>query len=612
MESAVGAGRAGDWVALDRSIWSGTVATVRGWRRRGRIRIGYHWFDDREVADWESAPYWHGPAPDRGAPSWSRPPTESQLALCLGHADARVRAAALTRDAQAGGLPASVLPLVLIRCADTDDRVRGLARTVLDRALAGADDAELTRLAPLAALVSVRRRHGAWVREAVLGRLGELPDRAVAHLLTSGDRETRIGGVQAGAAYGRLGVAQAWKVAEQDPDEGVRLHALRAGMVLALASGHHDALRDARARVLAHLDAGLSYGVRRAVLAAAVETGFFAGPDLIALARRHRDRNIRRAACTALLARPDGLAALDALLAARDPFVRLAAVGQLRPAGREDALARHLSDSSATVRAAVCREIRAAGADPRSLYRALCADPDTVAPGAVIGLAEQRCPRDAPLLHGLTCHPRGPVRARALSGLRMLGELPDHMLPPFTDDPHPTVRATAIGALRGNARLLHGLMRSPHADVRAGALTLLARHHGPAPDETLLRLDDPSPGVAAAAAEALRRTPGDVPDDELLRLSSPRLPHAHRSVAAACLAAGRRGPVAALAALRLADDVDPRIRRTARDGVLSLFGTHAPDSSHASETASLTERYAPELPHWRRDRQRRYAAARRG
>ncbi|MER6625093.1 hypothetical protein [Streptomyces sp. NPDC000931] len=434
---AVGAGAAEDWIALDAGVWSGTAGAMRGRRSHCRIRVGFHWFDKREIADWDRAPYWRETGP--GAPSWSLPPTESEVALCLGHADARVRAAALAR-AESGALPASVLPLVLIRCADTDERVRDLARAALERALPGADEAVLRRLAPLAALVGMRR-YGAWVRKAVLGRLGGLPEEAVAHLLAGGAREARIAGLRAGAAYGRLGMTRAWEIAEGDPDNGVRVHALRTVMRLALASGRQTVLDDTRTRVLARLDADRSYEVRRVTFAAAVEAGFFRARDLARLAVGHRDRHIRRSSCAAVLAGPDGNASLDHLLRARDTAVRSAAVGRLRGAGRGDELARHLTDPSATVRAAVCRELRAAGDDPRAHYRALCADPAAVAPAALVGLAEQRCPEDAALLRPLTRHPRAAVRARALSALRMLGAPADDAPPPSASAPGPGARA---------------------------------------------------------------------------------------------------------------------------------------------------------------------------
>ncbi|MEU4098393.1 hypothetical protein [Streptomyces sp. NPDC026673] len=435
-DSAVGGGRAEDWVALDRSVWSGTACTGRN---RSRIRVGFRYVDGREIADWERAPRWQEPSPGPGAPSWSLPPTESEVALCLGHADARVRATALAHTGS-GALP--VLPLVLIRCADGDQRVRALARAAFDHALADADEATLRRLAPLAALVGMRWRYGGWVREAVFGRLGGLPDEAVAQLLSGRGEEVRIAGLLAGVAYGRLGLPQVWAIAEGDPEESVRGHAVRTAMRLTLASGQQDVLDDARDRVLALVHADPSCNIRRTTHAAAIGAGIFRARDLADLATGHRDRRIRRRSCTAALAHADGNTFLDVLLSARDTTVRLAAVGQLRSAGRGNELVRHLADSSAVIRAAVCRELHAAGDDPRAHYQALCADPAAVTPAAVIGLAEQRHPEDAILLGALTRHPRDAVRARALSALRMLGVLPDDGVPPFADDPDPGVHAT--------------------------------------------------------------------------------------------------------------------------------------------------------------------------
>ncbi|MFI9150472.1 hypothetical protein [Streptomyces sp. NPDC053367] len=422
--SATGTGQAEEWVDLDRQIWSGTATSVKGRRISCRIRIGFHWFDKREYADWGRAPY----RQQCGTPSWSAPPTESEIALCLAHADARVRAAALAH-VQSAVAPASVLPLVLIRCADADERVRDLAREILGRALADADEAVLRRLSPLAALVGMRRRYGAWVREAVLGRLGGPDEEAVAQLLSGSAPETRIAGLLAGAAYGRLGQAEIWAVAGSDPACGVRRHAACTGIRVTLASGQRAHLDDVRARVVACLEAEPSSDVRRAVLAAAVAAGCLRAPDWVSLARGHRDRGIRRYSCAAALAGPEGDTVLDSLLSAQDAAVRSAAVGRLRGAGRGAELVRHLPDRSVAVRAAACRELRAMGDDPRAHYRALCADPATVTPAALIGLAEQRCREDGALLRSHTRHPHAQVRARAVSALRMLGALPDDVQP---------------------------------------------------------------------------------------------------------------------------------------------------------------------------------------
>ncbi|MCL7424861.1 hypothetical protein [Streptomyces sp. YS415] len=469
VESAVGAGQAGDWTDLDSDVWLRTAYVVRGWRHQGRIRVGFHWFDDREIADWSRAPYWHECGPGPGAPSWSLPPTESEVALCLAHADARVRTAALSR-AESGALPASVLPLVLIRCADTDEGVRDLARAVFDRMLNGADESTLHRLAPLAALVGMRRRYGTWVREAVLGRLGGLPDEAMGKLLSAGDRESRIAGLYAGAAYGRLSTAHAWALADGDPDGGVRVHAVRTAIGVAHAAGQQT-VDDTRGRVLARLHTDPSYEVRRRTFAAAVEADLLRAQDLADLAVGHRDRHIRWRSCAAALAGPDGDTVLDRLLHSREMRVRSAAIDRLRDAE----LVPHLTDPSAAIRAAVCRRLRAEGDDPRARYRALCVDSTAVEPAAVSGLGEQGTPDDAALLHPLTRHPQAAVRARALSALRVLGALPDEALPLFADDPNPGVRATAITALRKSPQLLGPLTHHRHADVRARAMPLLAR-----------------------------------------------------------------------------------------------------------------------------------------
>ncbi|WP_043497710.1 HEAT repeat domain-containing protein [Streptomyces glaucescens] len=128
------------------------------------------------------------------------------------------------------------------------------------------------------------------------------------------------------------------------------------------------------------------------------------------------------------------------------------------------------------MRATACRELRAEGYDIRAHHRALCADPATVVPAAVLGLAEQGHAEDAALLRPLLRHPHAGVRARALSALRMLGALPDDALVPFADDPDPGVRGSALGALRGTPRLLRNLLDSPREDVRARVELLLERN----------------------------------------------------------------------------------------------------------------------------------------
>ncbi|MFD9052418.1 hypothetical protein [Streptomyces zaomyceticus] len=156
--AAAGAGRAEDWARLDQGVATYTWRPGPRWSR-GRVRVGFHWFDDRELADWTTAPHWHETGPDGGpggVAAWSLPPTESEIALALCHADPRLRAAAL----RLAELPAAALPLVLLRCADTDGTVRELARALLSGALAGtgaAADEAVRALVPLALLLDLRR-----------------------------------------------------------------------------------------------------------------------------------------------------------------------------------------------------------------------------------------------------------------------------------------------------------------------------------------------------------------------------------------------------------------------------------------------------------------------
>ncbi|WP_143662085.1 HEAT repeat domain-containing protein [Streptomyces glaucescens] len=474
VESAIGAGEAEDWIRLDSRVHRATCSVFRGWKPTSWIRVGFRSVNTREIADWRHAPYWQEGLDGTGSPSWSLPPTESEIALCLCHVDPRVRAAALDLD-ESAELPASVLPLVLIRSADTDERVRTLARAILDRVLGDADKALPRQLVSLAILVGTRRRYGTWAREAVLGRLGALPDEVLTRLLTN-DRESRLAGLEAATMYGLSAMEQVWALAEQDRDEGVRAVGVRTAIRLALASGQQAVMDDARARFFDHLDNDCAYGLRLTTLATAVETGFLHVGDLATLAATHRYRKIRRHACAAVLAHPEGDVVLDRLLSARDTFVRSAAVGRLRHAGRGDELPRYLTDLSGGVRATACRELRAEGYDLRAHYQALCADPATVAPTAVLGLAEQGHPEDAALLHPFLRHPHAGVRARALSALRMLDALPDDALPPFADDPDPGVRGTALSALRDTPCLLRDLLDSSREDVRARVEVLLERN----------------------------------------------------------------------------------------------------------------------------------------
>ncbi|MER5309741.1 HEAT repeat domain-containing protein [Streptomyces sp. NPDC002773] len=618
--SAVGAGRAEDWVELDQSVAVNTWSPERRWRRRGELRVGFHWFDMREIADWDTAPHWHGPAAGTEtedgscSPSWRPPLTESELALGLCHEDPRLRLAALGLAAD-GGLPASVLPFVLIRCADTDGAVRELARSVIGPALAGADDTVVRGLAPLALLLGPRR-YGDMPRDLVLSRTGGTPPEAVAELLAGRQRETRIAGLRSGAEAGSgpLGVAEAFAVAEGDPDFGVREHAVRAAVriaVRAAAEGNGRVHEEARARLLTFFQACRDVGVGHASLTAAQDAGLVRPEDLARSAVLHPEPALRRRCLAVLLAGPEGDLHLDLLLTARDAVVRAAAVERLRPAGRGGELVRHLTDGQARVRAVACRELRAAGGDPHAYYRELCADPAAVTPAAVTGLAEERSPEDVPLLRSLVRHAHGPVRARALAALRMLGALPGDGPAPFADDPDPSVRSTVLSAVRDSPDALRLLLTLPYGDMRAAALARLASDHGLDWREALPFLDDPAPEVARAATDALRRRGDDIPVPLLLDLATPARPRARR---AAGLALIRRhgGPESLLAGLRLADDPDPTVRDAARrEAVWGLRRLEEEvGGTYGDEIRLLVERHAAELPRWYQDIRRRQRAER--
>ncbi|WP_328486455.1 hypothetical protein [Streptomyces zaomyceticus] len=611
--AAAGAGRAEDWARLDQGVATYTWRPGPRWSR-GRVRVGFHWFDDRELADWTTAPHWHETGPDGGpggVAAWSLPPTESEIALALCHADPRLRAAAL----RLAELPAAALPLVLLRCADTDGTVRELARALLRGALAGtgaAADEAVRALVPLALLLDLRR-HGRWAREAVLartGRDGEAVEEAVAELLTSRRYEIRRAGVRAAVSAGLLDAAGAYATAERDTDVGVAGEAVRAAVRLSRRA--LDADGTAREHLLARFHAFMRLrrdpALGRTALATALEEGLLGPEDLVRLAVFHPERIARRTALAALLDTHDPSPFLDELATARDAVVRIAAVERLRSAGRDDDLVRHLTDSHAPVRALARQELRAAGVDPYPLYRALCADPATVTPAAVSGLAGRRDPEDLPLFRELTRHARGPVRARALGVLRMLGALPGDGPVAFADDPDRTVRKTVLRAVRHRPEALRVLLTAAHGDVRAAALDLLRSRHGLDWRETVPFLEDPAPSVTRVARAAVGWNRSELPLSFLLDLAAPGRPYAQR---AAGLALMHDDGARLLAALRLADDPDVTLRRTARRDAVRVLSRLEEEVSgpYGDEIRRLVAHHAAELPGWQDEIRRRNRAA---
>ncbi|MCX5408398.1 hypothetical protein OHA37_31600 [Streptomyces sp. NBC_00335] len=452
------------WAELDTSVNFSTFERYKGWTSSGTVRVGVHWFDDREIADWSTAPHWH----DGHGVTWAAaPPAAPELALCLCHADPRVREAALE---QAAGRP-EVLALVLIRCADGEEPVRERARAVLTAELdAAADAADLLRaLAPLALLASTRR-YGAWAWELCLERLGSPPAALIVELAQDADAGMRFAAVRAALAHGLL---PADRVADLtgDPDARNRLAALR--------SGELPAERTARLVLT-----GLTPEVRREALDLALEGGILTPERLLETAAASRDRVVRRrceaAARPALDARSASLHGplIDSLLALHGrASLRATAVRALRPAGRAGELPAHLADPSARVREAARGELRAAGQDPLAHYRARCAD--SPVPGEVFGLAEAGDASDLPLLRLLARSPEGRVRAAAVHGLRRHGATTAEELLPYLADPHPPAARAARSLVvpyadtRPESWLLELFAPGRPEPVRAAALILL-------------------------------------------------------------------------------------------------------------------------------------------
>ncbi|MFD5144138.1 hypothetical protein [Streptomyces sp. NPDC058401] len=523
------------WAELDGGVYWATFSRHMGWKSSGTVRVGPHWFDQREIADWSTAPHWHD---GHGATWAATPPAAAELALCLCHADPRVREAALGR---AGGRP-EVLELVLIRCADAEEPVRERARAVLTAELdaaAGGGAADLVpALAPLALLLSLRR-YGAWGWGLCLDRLGAVPAGLITGLTDDPDRETRCAAVRAALAHGLLPADRVAELAA-DPASRIRHAALHSGML-------------GTEQVAGLVLTGPAPDTRRAALELALEAGSLTPGRLLETAAASRDRVVRarceEAARAALDARPDALTdplpgpLLDFLLAQDRTSLRVTAVGELRRAGRAGEVAAHLTDPAPRMREAARRELRAAGQDPAAHYRGLCAE--SPVPGAVFGLAEAGDASDLPLLRVLARAPDGRVRAAAVSGLRRHGAATAEELLAYLADPHPPVAREARSLVLPYARtrpeswLLELFAAGRPAPVRVVALALLEQrplpvrrriarsltsHRDPAVRGWARRLlQQPAEwGLAAGRDAALKLADGTEPPlDEVLDTEDP-------------------------------------------------------------------------------------------
>ncbi|WP_370423619.1 hypothetical protein AB8O64_34610 [Streptomyces sp. QH1-20] len=204
---------------------------------------------------------------------------------------------------------------------------------------------------------------------------------------------------------------------------------------------------------------------------------------------------------------------LRPLLGSRHSRVRAAGVTALGRTGRAEEATGFLADRSGVVRACARWVLRRHGRDPLPHYRKACAGPAAaVLPGAVAGLGECGTRADADLLRPLLTHPSGPVRARAVGALRVLGAVDPAWLRPLLDDPSASVAREASVALLPYAAelpaawLWERLAVDRPRHVRSAAHRLLSEHRGTVPLLCHLSLlDDPEPRLRVRARAAVPR-----------------------------------------------------------------------------------------------------------
>ncbi|MFE9254945.1 HEAT repeat domain-containing protein [Streptomyces sp. NPDC006879] len=201
----------------------------------GRIRLSTWWNGRDETVDWANAPRWDEEAADV---AWSQlPPSEPELALALCHDRGRVRETALTFAADRP----EVIPLVLIRCADGQPRVREPARALLRTALTHGT-LQATDLVSLAVRLALRR-HGSWALEQVLAVAGPLPDTLLHHLCGSPLPHARLLGVRHSLERGLLTPRRLTELATTGKDPAVR-HLCTEALLAAVTPGDPDGLLD--------------------------------------------------------------------------------------------------------------------------------------------------------------------------------------------------------------------------------------------------------------------------------------------------------------------------------------------------------------------------------
>ncbi|MET3986241.1 hypothetical protein [Streptomyces sp. PvR034] len=178
----------------------------------------------------------------RGLPCWdgalpallrSRPHT----ALC--HPEGRVREEAVRQLARGARPNPSLLPLVVIRCADWAGPVRTRARALLARVLADSPAETLVALTPLVLRLGARGR-GEWARQLFEAALGDAPAAVLEALLGDRDPAARRFAGRLLLDSGRPGARELARAAAREGDPVLR-RLWTDGALAALAAGAPDA-----------------------------------------------------------------------------------------------------------------------------------------------------------------------------------------------------------------------------------------------------------------------------------------------------------------------------------------------------------------------------------
>ncbi|WP_327120446.1 hypothetical protein OG206_26795 [Streptomyces sp. NBC_01341] len=219
------------WAGLDRRTAAATARRDGIRPTADLVREGRR--DGSGCVDWAAAPRWDEEAHDV---TWSRfPPTEAETALVLCHHRWQAREAAL---AFTPGRPA-LLPLVVVRCADSRREVRERARRMLAGVLEG--DAA-PGLVPIALRMTLRP-HGAWAAERLLAATGPLPAGVAARVGASPHPAVRLLGVRFSLEHGSPGPGALTESALTAQDRAVR-HLCTGALLARVTTGDPERLLD--------------------------------------------------------------------------------------------------------------------------------------------------------------------------------------------------------------------------------------------------------------------------------------------------------------------------------------------------------------------------------